>query len=185
LLRGAVEIVESLAAVVVRVGGGQVASHYGDGRDVGSWGFLIFRPGDWTELTAELRGTVTLLVLQGVRDGGSELGSSDAFQRGILNECGFLFVGRIEVAGEFLAVRALATVHFAASLDVTLSLGLVSGTVAGPPGSANRTVKAVVVAEPASSIAIVQRYNKVGRGCEIGRVDGAGSIDVVVVERTA
>jgi hypothetical protein len=82
-------------------------------------------------------------------------------------------------------VRALATVRFAASLDVTLSPGLVSGTVVGASGSADKTVKAIVVAEPASGVAIAHRHNKVGRGCSIGRIDGAGPIDVVVVGRTA
>jgi hypothetical protein len=87
------------------------------------------------------------------------------------------------VAGEFPAVRALAAVQFAASLDTTLSPGFVPGTMAGPPGSANRTVKAVVVAESASGIVGVHLLNRIGRGCGIGRIDGAGWS--IVVGRSA
>jgi hypothetical protein len=81
-----------LAAVVVGDGGGDVASHYGDGRDVDAWCFRTFRKVERKELTAELRGTVALIVHQGVGDVGTGFSSSDAFQRGILDECEFLLV---------------------------------------------------------------------------------------------
>jgi hypothetical protein len=151
-----------LAAVGVVFGGGDVASHYGDGRNEGSWYSLVFYHVDWRKLTAELRGTVALLVLQGVRGVGSELSSRDILCCGILDEREFLLVGRVEVAGEFLAVRALATVRLAASLNLTLFPASVVGTVAGASGSANWTVKAVVVAESASGIVVVRRLNGIG-----------------------
>jgi hypothetical protein len=69
------------------------------------------------------------------------------------------------VAGGFLAVGALATICLAASLDVTLCLASVVGTVVGAPRFANRTVKAVMVAEPASGIVVVHQLKGMGRDC--------------------